>query len=292
MVVASVVGAVLAVRGRRRAGGVALVVGVLAFFAAPLIVTWAHVADRVLAHARSAVGLGSGPASRLPQGFIESPMHSSYGLAFVVLFIGAGVLVVDDVRRRRLPGAALVALVGVPSSVLLTALALAYDPQRMRYVAFSVALAATVFGTALRVRPGMDFGALTAVTLALSVAYFVPRPAGSRSSRRIELPAGPPAGSSRRRAAPETSRRSAFMAERIPPGRRSPSTSPQHVPLSRLGRRLRRTVLFVPAGGHVPEDAEWLVVGPSRPADERRLAAGGWALELSSSRGWRIFGVR
>ena len=73
-------------------------------------------------------------------------MHSSYGLAFVVLFIGAGVLVVDDVRRRRLPGAAIVALAGVPSSVLLTALALAYDPQRMRFVAFSVALAATCSG--------------------------------------------------------------------------------------------------------------------------------------------------
>ena len=58
-------------------------------------------------------------------------MHSSYGLAFVVLFVGAGVLVVDDVRRRRLPVVALVALVGVPSAVLLTAIALAYDPQRI-----------------------------------------------------------------------------------------------------------------------------------------------------------------
>ena len=56
LVVGFAVGAVLAVRGRRRAGGVALIVGALAFFAAPLIVTWAEVADRVLAHARSALG--------------------------------------------------------------------------------------------------------------------------------------------------------------------------------------------------------------------------------------------
>ena len=56
LVVGFVVGAVLAVRGRRRAGGVALIVGALAFFAAPLIVTWAEVADRVLAHARSVLG--------------------------------------------------------------------------------------------------------------------------------------------------------------------------------------------------------------------------------------------
>ena len=106
-------------------------------------------------------------------------MHSSYGLSFIVLLVGAGVLVVDDVRRRRLPVAALVALAGVPTSVLLTALTLAYDPQRMRFVAFSVALAATAFGTALRVRPlAWTSVSLTAVTLAFSVAYFVPRPAG------------------------------------------------------------------------------------------------------------------
>ena len=116
LAVASIVGAVLALRGRLRAGGVALLVGVMAFFAAPLVVTWARVADRVLAHAGSEVGLTNGPTTRLPEGFLESPMHSSYGLAFVVLLVGAGVLVVDDVRRRRLPGRALIALVGVPTA--------------------------------------------------------------------------------------------------------------------------------------------------------------------------------
>src|SRR4029079_14456237 len=64
--VGSAMGAALALRGRRRAGGVALIVGVLAFCAAPLIVRWAQVADRVLAHAHSVLGLGSGPTSRLP----------------------------------------------------------------------------------------------------------------------------------------------------------------------------------------------------------------------------------
>ena len=52
---------------------------------------------------------------------------------------------------------------------------------------------------------------------------------------------------------------------------------------------LRRTILFVPRGGPIPDDADWLVVGPSRPADESRLAGAGWSLELSSARGWRIF---
>jgi len=285
------VGAVLTVRGRSRAGGVALIVGALAFLAAPLIVTWAEVADRVLAHARSVLGLGSGPTSRLPQGFIESPMHSSYGLAFVVLFVGAGVLVVDDVRRRRLPGAAIVALAGVPASVMLTALTLAYDPQRMRFVAFSVALAAALFGTALRVRLlAWASVSLAAVTLAVSIAYFVPRPAGLAlfSGNRT------PERTARWFVQAESGKGDLdafrFMAERIP----SRATialdlAPDTYVYPAWDAGLRRTVLFVPSDGDVSEDAEWLVVGPSRPVDENRLTAAGWQLALSSPRGWRIF---
>jgi hypothetical protein len=289
--VGSAVGAALAVRGRRRAGGVALIVGVLAFFAAPLLVTWAQVADRVLAHARSVLGLGSGPTSRLPQGFIESPMHSSYGLSFVVLFIGAGVLVVDDVRRRRLPGAAIVALAGVPSSVMLTALTLAYDPQRMRFVAFSVAVAATVFGTALRVRPlAWASVSLAAVTLAVSIAYFVPRPAGLAlfSGNRT------PERSARWFVQAESGNGDLdafrFLAERIPPSATiALDVAPNTYLYPAWDAGLRRTVLFVPADGDVPEGATWLVVGPSRPVDEQRLRASGWAPRLSSPGGWRVF---
>ena len=291
LVVGCAVGAVLAVRGRRRAGGVALIVGTLAFFAAPLIVTWAEVADRVLAHARSVLGLGSGPTTRLPQGFIESPMHSSYGLAFVVLFIGAGVLVVDDVRRRRLPGAAIVALAGVPSSVMLTALALAYDPQRMRFVAFSVALAAAVFGTALRVRLlAWASVSLAAVTLAVSIAYFVPRPAGLAIFSGNRTPERTARWFVQAESGNGDLEAFRFMAERVPSRATiALDVAPDTYVYPAWDAGLRREVLFVPAYGDVPDDAEWLVVGPSRPADERRLEAVGWALELSSPRGWRIF---
>ena len=292
LAVASTVGAVLAVRGRLRAGGVALLVGVLAFFAAPLFVTWARVADRVLAHARSAVGLATaGPGTRLPDGFLESPMHSSYGLAFVVLFIGAGVLVVDDVWRRRLPVAALVTLVGVPSAVLLTALALAYDPQRMRYVAFSVALAATVFGTALRVRPlAWTSVALTGATLAVSVAYFVPRPAGLALFSENRKPERTARWFVQAESGDGDLEAFRFLADRIPPKATiALDVAPNTYLYPAWDAGLRRTVLFVPGGAPVPEDAQWLVVGPSRPADENRLGASGWALELSSPGGWRIF---
>jgi hypothetical protein len=290
--VACTVAAVLAARRRLRAGVVALLVGLVAFLAAPLVVTWARVADRVLAHARSAVGLASGgPTTRLPEAFLESPMHSSYGLAFVVLFIGAGALVVADPGRGRQRVAALVALAGVPATVLLTAVVLAYDPQRMRYVAFSVALATTVFGTALRVRSlAWSSVALTAVTLAVSVAYFVPRPAGfallseNRTAERtarwfVQAESGAGDAVAFR-----------FLADRIP----SEATvaldvAPNTYLYPAWDAGLRRTVLFAPEGRPVPEDAEWLVVGPSQPADEDRLAESGWALELSSPGGWRIF---
>jgi len=289
--VGSAMGAALALRGRRRAGGVALIVGVLAFFAAPLIVTWAQVADRVLAHARSVLGLGSGPTSRLPQGFIESPMHSSYGLSFVVLLVGAGALVVGDVRRRRLPVAALVALAGVPTSVLLTALTLAYDPQRMRFVAFSVALAATVFGTALRVRPLAWISvSLTAVTLAFSVAYFVPRPAGLALFSANRTPDRTARWFVQAESGNGDLDAFRFLADRIPPAATiALDVAPNTYLYPAWDAELRRTVLFVPAGGPVPADAEWLAVGPTRPTNAGRLAADGWRLQLASSGGWRIF---
>lgn len=292
LVVACLAAIFLAARGRRSVGGVALLAGVLVFLAAPLLITWAQVADRVLAHARAAVGLaGEGPASRLPEGFLESPMHSSYGLAFVVLLVGAGALVASDVRNRRLPVAALVALAGVPAMVLLTALVLAYDPQRMRYVAFSVALAATVLGTALRVRPlAWVTVALTAATLAVSVAYFVPRPAG------VALLSGnrEPDRTARWFVQAESGAGDAeafrFLAEEIPADATvALDVAPNTYLYPAWDAELRRTVVFVPRRGVVPGEAGWLVIGPTRPANVDRLTDHGWTLELASAGGWRVF---
>ena len=202
-------------------------------------------------------------------------MHSSYGLAFVMLFIGAGVLVVDDVRRRRLSVAALVALVGVPSAVMLTALALAYDPQRMRYVAFSVALAATVLGTALRVRLlAWASVSLTAVTLALSVAYFVPRPAGLALFSSNRTPERTARGSSRRRAATGIPTLSAFSRTGFLPHDDRARRRTQHVPLPCLGRRVATHRAVRPRGWTGPRGCR---VARGRPlsADERASPRGG-----------------
>ena len=281
----------LALGGRRRAGAAALLTGVVAFFAFPLLVRWIDIAHRALAQVAAAVGIGDRPAERLPVGFYESPMHSSYGLAFVVLFFGAGALVVGDVVRRRLAPVALVPLVGVPSALLLTALALAHDPQQMRYLAFSVALASAVFGIALRVRwLAWTAVGLTTVSLAVLVGYIVPRPAslallpGNRDPERSarwfiqgESGNGDPAAFR-------------FLAEEVPNDATVALAVVQNTYLyPAWDAGLRRTVLFVPESGVVPDEAEWLLVGPSRSLGNADVRGAGWKRELFSAGGWRIY---
>jgi hypothetical protein len=282
---------ILAVGGRRRAGAAALLAGVVGFLAAPLLVTWVEVADRAFAHVRAAIGLGDAPAERLPAGINESAMHSSYGLAFLVLLFGAGALVVADVVRRKLSVAAVVALVGVPVSLLLSALLLSYDPQRMRYIAFSVALAAAVFGVALRVRSlAWTVVAITAVASLITIGYFVPRPAslallpGNRAAERprwfvqAEGGAGDPQAFRFLERAVPTDATVALAVER------NTYLYPAWDP------GLRRRVVFVPKSGEVPESADWLVLGPGHVLDRSALEDAGWKPELASTRGWRIFG--
>jgi len=280
-------------RRSRVAAGIAVLIGAIALLAAPILVTWAKVAARVFTHAVNTVGLDvAGPEGRLPDGFLESPMHSSFGLAFVILLLGAGALVVADVARRRLTIAALAAVCAVPLTLLVTALALAYDPQRMRYIVFAAALTAAAFGIALRVRAlAWTAVAATVVSLAVSVAYFIPRPAGLallQGNRSSELSArwfvqgggGGGDGAAFR-----------FLEEQIP----DDATIALDVVRNTYvypawDAHLRRTVRFVSSDGVVPGDADWLVVGPSRTVDEQRLEAAGWKLELVSPRQWRIYG--
>ena len=169
----------LAARRRWRQSGVAVLVGALSFLVLPMLSVWAEVAGRGFRQARAAVGLSGAAAGGVPERLLESPMHSSYGIAFVLLLVAAGALAVVDVVHRKLPANALVALCGVPLTLLVVALTLAYDPQHMRYIVFPVALASAVFGVALRVRVlAWTTVAVSAVTLLVSLGYFVPRPAG------------------------------------------------------------------------------------------------------------------
>jgi hypothetical protein len=131
---------------------------------------------------------------------------------------------------------------------------------------------------------------LTAATLAVSVAYFVPRPAGLALFSANRTPDRTARWFVQAESGDGDVDAFRFLADRIPPEATialDVASNTYLYPAWDAG--LRRTVLFVPDGGPVPEDAEWLVVGPSQPADEHRLAASGWALQLSSPGGWRIF---
>ena len=274
-------------RRKWRQSGVAVLVGVLSFLALPMLSAWAEVARRALGQVRAAVGLSEATAGGVPDRLLESPMHSSYGLAFVLLLVAAGTLVVVDVARRRLPANALAALGGVPLTLLVVAFSLAYDPQHMRYIVFPVALASTVFGVALRVRIlAWTTAAVSAVTLLVVVGYFVPRPGGvaflpeNRESDRTArwFVQG---GEGRGKGDPEAFR---FLELEIPPDATLALAVLRDTYLyPAWDARLRRTVLFVGEDGRIPDQAEWLVIGPRKNVDTT-----GWRPELATERGWRI----
>ena len=287
LVIALVVAGALAARRKWRQSGLAALVGVLSFLALPMLSAWAEVVGRAFGHAGAALGLSEAAEGGVPDRFLESPMHSSYGLAFVLLLVAAGALAVVDVRHRKLSANALAALSGVPLTVLVVAFALAYDPQHMRYIAFPVALASAVFGVALRARVlAWATVAVSAVTLMVLFGYFVPRPAGvallpdNRESDRTArwFVQG---GEGRGKGDPEAFR---FLEHEIP--------ADATVALAVLrdtylypawDARLRRTVLFVGKDGTIPDEAEWLVIGP-----RKTIGSAGWRLQLATERGWRI----
>jgi hypothetical protein len=292
LVPALLVAAALAARKRWRASGFAVLVGAAAFAALPMLSTWVQVANRAFGQVQAAVGLtAAASGARLPDGLYESPMHSSYGVAFVLLFLGAGALVVGDVARRKLSVAPLVALAGVPLTLVILALALSYDPQHMRYIAFPVALATAVFGVALRVRIfAWTAVAVTAATLTVTLVYFAPRPAGL-----VILPENRETNRSARwlvqgesgKGDPEAFR---FLEQEIPADATLALDVQRDTYLyPAWDARLRRTVLFADENGSIPESAGWLVVGPRQSIDAAGLSRAGWRLQLASAGGWRVF---
>jgi len=293
LVLALAAAVVLAARKKWWASGSALVVGAAAFVVLPMLSIWVQVADRAFRQVQAVVGItAAASGARVPNELYESPMHSSYGLAFVLLWLTVGALVVVDLQRRKLSVAPLAALAGVPLTLVILALALSYDPQHMRYIAFPVALATAVFGVALRVRALVWTAvAVTAATLSVTLVYFAPRPAGlallpgnrdtNRSARWLVQGESGKGDSEAFR----------FLEQEIPADatlaldvQRDTYLYPAWDP------RLRRTVLFTDESGSIPERAAWLVVGPGKIVDATRLAGDGWRLELSSAGGWRVFG--
>ena len=288
-----VVSGALFLARRRRAAAVAALAAVSTVVLYPMLATWVVVAGRAARQVLVTVRLSDvPPARRVPLQFYESNIHSAYGIAFLVLFIWVGAIVVRDVTRRRLPLAAAVAVASPLLFILILALTLDYDPIRIRFVAFPVALATAVLGICVRIRPlAWSAVGLTAATLVILGAYFIPRPAGiallpgnrnPESSARWFVQAGSGGGD-------EAAFR--FLEERVPANASVALDLVRNTYIyPAWDSRLKRTVRFVPETGVVPGDAKWLVVGPYKEVDTDRLADAGWKLELVSPRQWRIYG--
>ena len=110
-----------------------------------------------------------------------SDTGSWYGPVGLLLAIGVGVAVVVLVRRGSLPRTAAVAAVAPAAWLVLLALSLTYHPWQGRFFLFPVALSASLWGLALRVRSvAWAATALGATTAALSLVHYAEKPSGLR----------------------------------------------------------------------------------------------------------------
>jgi hypothetical protein len=274
--------------GRGRVAGMLALVSLCGAVAYPTVVTWLDIATRVASQLAVTARLSEdATAQRVPDQLYESPLSSAYGIGFVVLLVcGAGIVARELSGRRRF--VALVALASVPALVAVLVLSLEYDPLRMRFLAFPVALASATFGVVLRVRViAWAAVGLSVASLSVALGYFVPRPAGLAllpGNRSSDLNARWFVQAESGNGDLDTFR---FLAEHVPTDttialavRRNTYT------YQAWDEGLERRVVFVPQSGVIPDEAWWLVVGPGVELGEGGRSRG-WLSELSSG-GWRV----
>jgi hypothetical protein len=144
-------------------------------------------ADRAVFKAGLILGAERGFLATL-QWEIQTQSHGAvgYGPLAAVLLAAGTALAVSEFARGRLATRALV-FVSAPWILLVTlALTVIWDPWRLRFLAFGVALAASVWGIALRSRPISFAGAaIGATALALSLGNIDFKPSGIGPSHGI-----------------------------------------------------------------------------------------------------------
>ncbi|HXF97692.1 MAG TPA: hypothetical protein VNJ46_03650 [Gaiellaceae bacterium] len=282
--------AVLALRGRRDAAAWVFLAAAFTLLAAPLVQTWAELGWRAAQRAAAAAGVAGPPGgSRLPDGLYEGPVSSGYGPTFVLLVLGVGVVLALGAAPPSVRRGAWAALAGVPLFLVLFALVVEYDPLRMRFAAFPVGLACASAGIVLRVRPlAWTAVGLTAASLAVALGYFAPRPGGTalvaqrdRDARwLVQAESG---------VVLADARVFRFLEESMPEQTTLALAVRRDTPLyPAWNAGLDRRVVFAPDAARVPEEAEWLLVGPGVPADLSALRRPGWSLALATPGGWRI----
>ena len=219
-----------------------------------------------------------------------TPMYSWYGPVAVLLFLAGVALAARGRHRRELGPLALLLALAPLASLGLLAASIGYSEFEGRYLMFAVALSASTWGLALRLRPlAWGTAVIAAVTLLLTLSHYEGKPSGLRLLKRNRAtPVWDEPRWHLQAIRPGTGDVLRFVQERIP----AKATiglvvTPSDITYPYFGQRLQRTVRFV-AEGHrkVPPDVTWLVVRPGSRVDMR---TGIWTAVLRSAAGWTIF---
>lgn len=274
--VLAVVGIGLAILARRRRPGAGLVLaGGLVAVVPWLIVAVHDVAVRTIARSWIAVGrrevIGIFPSEPEARPW---PGEAWFGPVFPVLVVAVVVACVVAVtgRRRRV---LLTTAVAAPLLLfVVNAAAFVWDGARGRFFILAGALAASAFGLALRWRPVAWAGAtIGVVTLALSFVHFHARPLGIELFEPVEERAlwGEPRWRAQQAIVPddlaglETAR---TLSEALPEKTTVAIVAGRFWTMyAVMGQGPWRTIRFVPPGGPVPEDVDWVALAGGLEAD-------------------------
>lgn len=282
--------AVVFLRARRRrtlvAGGIAAAVAAVPL----LLLPFEH--KLISAHFKFWDALGRRDLGNLDSGrdLTKSASNFSwYGPLGSVLLVGAAVLVILEVRRRRLDRIALVSVIAPVYWLVAFAALLFYQDWIGRFFAFPIALAAATWGIVLRWRPiAWGVVAIAGTTLLLSLANDAKRPSGLPL-----LEGGKP------RSVWNTPRWTGvalrddydapirYLDQQIPGSADvGLAITPSEPVYPFFGRGLDRHVRFVYEHDRdAPEGVNWVFVRPDHPSS---LCPEAWGVALRTKDGWRI----
>ena len=285
-----VVAAVSFLRVRTRAtlvaGGIAAVVAALPL----LLIPFEHRLIRVYFKFWDALGYRDLANLDSGRDFTKSASNFSwYGPLGSLLLAAAGVLVILEVRRRRLDRMALVSVIAPAYWLVAFAGLLFYQDWIGRFFAFPVALAAASWGIIFRWRPvAWGVVAIAGTTLFLSLANDAKRPSGLQL-----LEGGKPrsiwntprwTGVALREDYDAPIR---YLDQHIPDSADvGLAITPSEPVYPFFGRGLDRHVRFVyERDRDAPKDVNWVFVRPDHPS---ALCAEAWNVALRTKDGWRI----
>jgi hypothetical protein len=214
---------------------------------------------------------------------------SWYGPLGSVLLVAAAVLVIVEVRRRRLDRLALITVVAPLYWLVAFAFLLFYQDWIGRFFAFPIVLAAATWGIVLRWRPvAWGVVAIAATTLLLSLANDAKRPSGLpllvRDKPRSVWHTPRWTGVALRK---DYDAPIKFLDTRIPDSADvGLAITPSEPVYPFFGRGLERHVRFVyERDRDAPRGVDWVFVRPDRPSS---LCAQAWRVAVESKDGWRI----